>query len=205
MRRALWLAIVCATAAAAGATRTHPGWRQYRRSVAGKRAVAGALGHAAFGQARNAPHEWGRGGFAKRAASSFAQHAVKQTIQTGVAALHHENLRYRRSNRKGTWPRLRHAVKSTFIVPRTGRRRGKTVALGRVSGAMGAGLISRAWQPASAAGLGAGVASGGISVGAEVGANVAREFWPRKPPGARHARARRMRARQTRVRGHARR
>jgi hypothetical protein len=70
-------------------------------------------------------------------------------------------------------------VKSTFIVPRTNRP-GKTVALSRVSGNLGAGVISRAWQPASSAGIGAGLATGGIGLGAEVGANMAREFWPKK-------------------------
>ena len=68
-------------------------------------------------------------------------------------------------------------MKSTFIVPGTNKP-GKTVALGKVSGNPGAGMVSQAWLPA--AGIGAGLASGGIGLGADVGANVAREFWPRK-------------------------
>jgi hypothetical protein len=103
---------------------------------------------------------------------------VKTTVQAGVGALHHEDLRYHPSNLHGTGPRLKYAVTSTFWVPRSNRR-GHTVALGRLSGNMGAGMVSRLWQPASTAGLGAGVASGGIGIGADVGANVAREFWPR--------------------------
>lgn len=162
---------------------------EYRKAVVSKRTAVHALGHAALGEATNSPHEWGRGplGFAKRAGSAFAQHAVKETIQFGVAAAHHENLHYQRSNLHGKWPRLKYAVKSTFIVPKTNRPGKKTVALGRISGNMGAGIISRAWQPASSAGLGAGLASGGIGIGADVGANVAREFWPRKH-GRREAR-----------------
>lgn len=74
-------------------------------------------------------------------------------------------------------PRVKYAVKSTFIVRRTNKP-GKTVALGRVSGNMGAGMLSRAWMPAAS--VGGGVASGGIGLGADVGANVAREFWPQK-------------------------
>jgi hypothetical protein len=53
---------------------------------------------------------------------------------------------------------------------------------------MGAGMVSRAWQPASTAGVGAGLASGGIGLGADVGYHVAREFWPRHRRVA-HARA----------------
>ena len=71
-----------------------------------------------------------------------------------------------------------YAVKHTFIVPKTNKRGKKTVALGRISGNMGAGMISQAWAPAAS--VGAGVASGGIGLGADVGVNMAREFWPRK-------------------------
>lgn len=170
------------TLAAGPAVRTtHSRVREYRHSLYGKRALAGAGASATFGTIRNSPHEWGKGpgGFVKRVGSGLAQHAVKETIQFGVSAWHHENLHYRRSNLHGTLPRMRYAVVHTFIVPRTNRP-GKTVALGRISGNLGAGLISRAWQPASAAGIGAGLASGGIGIGADVGMNMAREFWPHK-------------------------
>jgi hypothetical protein len=154
----------------------------YRREVLNRRAVAGSAATAAIGTARNVPHEWGRGpaGFAGRFGSSFGQHVVKGTIQFGVAAWHHENLHYQRSNLQGTLPRMKYALKATFIVPKTNRPGQKTVALGRVSGNMGAGLISRLWQPASTASVGAGLASGGIGLGADVGVNMAREFWPKK-------------------------
>jgi hypothetical protein len=157
--------------------------REYRHRVVGKPALARAAAGAAIGTLRNKPYEWGGGpgGFAKRVGSHLGQNAVKETIQLGVGAWDHENLHYQRSNLEGTWPRTLYAVKSTFYVPRTNRP-GKTVAFGRVSGNLGAGIISRAWQPASSAGLGAGLASGGIGLGAAVGANVAREFWPRKKP-----------------------
>jgi hypothetical protein len=60
--------------------------------------------------------------------------------------------------------------------------------MGRIAGNMGAGVISRAWQPASVAGFGAGLASGGIGMGADVGVHVAREFWPPGKPKRRVAR-----------------
>jgi len=162
-----------------------------RRNLYGKRAIGESGAIAGFGTLRNSPHEWGRGigGFGKRFVSHLGQHALKETIQLGVSAWHHENLHYQRSNLQGTLPRMRYAVAHTFIVPRTNRP-GKTVALGRISGNIGAGLISRAWQPASAAGVGAGLASGGIGLGAEVGANMAREFWPHKEHRKRNLTAR---------------
>jgi hypothetical protein len=166
--------------------------REYRHRLVGKRALGMAGASAALGQIRNHPHEWGQGpaGFAERFGSALGTHMVKETIQFGVATWHHEDPHYYRSNLHGTLPRLKYAVKSTFIVPRTNKP-GKTVAASRLSGAFGAGLVSRAWQPASTAGIGAGIASGGIMLGADVGVNVAREFWPRKTRRVAYARRRR--------------
>ena len=154
--------------------------RELRRNMVGKRAMVGAGAHAAVGTVRKTPKEWGGGpiGAVKRFGSSLGAHAAKEGIQFGVAAAHHENLRYRRSNKHGVLPRMGYAVKHTFIVPKTNRPRKKTIAGGRIAGNMGAGMLSQAWMPA--AGVGAGLASGGIGLGADVGANVAREFWPRK-------------------------
>jgi hypothetical protein len=175
----LWLLTL--PASGFGGVAKRPNWGAFRRHIVNPRALAESAGSAAIGQLRNSPHEWGQGigGFARRFGSSVGTHVVKVGIEMGVGALHHENLHYQRSGRRGTLPRLEYAVKSTFIVPKTNRP-GKTVALGRISGAVGAGLISRAWQPASTATLGAGLASGGIALAADVGFNVAREFWPRK-------------------------
>ncbi len=180
--RSLILFIVMAGCAVAVTPRHHRRLREFRHRAVGKRSLIGAGASAAIGTARNHPHEWGGGpaGFAKRFGSSVATHAVKGGIEMGVAAAHHENLHYQRSNKHGVLPRMAYAAKSTFIVPKTNRRGKKTFAASRVAGNMGAGLISRAWQPASAAGLGAGVATGGIGLGADVGMNMAREFWPRK-------------------------
>jgi len=181
---AIGLCILILTTSAVASRR--PLLHEYRRRVFNKESAARSMASAGINTARNSPHEWGRGpgGFAKRAGSSFGQHIIKGTIETGVGALHHEDLRYHPSHLQGTWPRLKYAVKSTFIVPRTDRR-GKTLAAGRISGNIGAGLISRAWQPASTASLGAGLASGGIGIGADVGVHVAKEFWPRGKPNRR--------------------
>lgn len=191
MRGLLILVLIAACAGAA--TRKPSKLREFRHAAVGKRAVVGAGANAAIGTIRNHPHEWGRGplGTAARFGSSLGQHALKGGIELGVAAAHHENLHYQRSNKHGTLPRMGYALKSTFIVPKTNHPGKKTPALGRVAGNMGAGVISRAWQPASTAGLGAGLATGGIGLGADVGANMAREFWPRKHKKAAARRPRR--------------
>ena len=177
--RLVMVAVLIATSALA-ATSSRARLREYRHTAVGKGALIGSASGAGVAHLRNSPHQWGRGvgGFAARFGSRLGQHVAKETIQFGVAAARHENLRYRRSNKRGTLPRMGYAVKHTFIVPKTNKRGKKTVALGRISGNMGAGMISQAWMPAAS--VGAGVASGGIGLGADVGVNMAREFWPRK-------------------------
>src|SRR5689334_1226490 len=138
------LVAVLSTASAWAAVKPaaqHHRARDYRQKVFTRQAVAHSAASAALGTARNRPHEWGGGigGFAKRAGSSFGTHVAKGSIEFGVATLHHENLHYQRSNLQGKWPRLKYAVKSTFIVPRTNHKKGKTVAAGRIAGNMGAG------------------------------------------------------------------
>lgn len=191
MRQAI--PIVCAIVLGAGTASPgsrprsrHRAWvQEARHRLIGKRAIAGAAASAVYGQARNHPREWGQGagGFAKRFGSSFGTHGVKAGIEMGVGRWLHENLHYERSNLHGTWPRMQYAIKRTFYVPRTNDKPGRTPAVGRIAGAFGSGLISRCWQPASTAGIGAGFASGGIALGVDVGANMAREFWPQKKHG----------------------
>jgi hypothetical protein len=53
-----------------------------------------------------------------------------------------------------------------------------TIAKGELSGAVGSGLISRLWQPASTRTVAAGFSSAGITLGVDAAGNVVREFWP---------------------------
>ena len=182
---ALVTVITFGTVIAAVNPEAHPYRKQYVKETFGKKAYVGTAGRAAMGQAVNHPHEWGRGpaGFGKRLASGFATHVVKNSIEYGVAGIRHEDLQYHRSDKRGFGPRLKHALVSTVVTHKTttGRR---TVASGKIAGAMGSGLISRVWQPARLHTVSSGLATGGITLGAEAGMNVAREFWPRKHPSS---------------------
>jgi hypothetical protein len=168
---------------------------QYRKSTFGPGAVARSAAGAGVQQWRNHPRQWGHGvkGYGRRFASGFGQHAVKNTIQFGVGALRHEDPRSTRPLKpKGFRPKMKDAFRNTFTVRRYGHQK-RGVAAGRISGAMGAGLISRAWQPAAFATAGAGLQSGGISLGADLAINTAREFIPdrKKHSRARHSSQRR--------------
>src|SRR5262249_41962858 len=143
---------------------------EYTKKTFGPKAVLSSGIHAAYGQVVNHPSEWGRGasGFGKRFASGFATHVVKNSITYPVAAIRHEDLHYHRSTSTSFGPRLQHALVSTVITQKTTTGK-KTVASGQISGAIGSGLISRLWQPASLRTVGSGFSSAGITLGAQAG------------------------------------
>jgi hypothetical protein len=170
-------------------TPQQPTARQYAKRAVSPGAVARTGLGAAISQANNTPSEWGQGaaGFGKRLGSAFGKHLVKKAIQYPVARLRHEALGYERSDQTRFGPRLRHALLATVITRKTTTGK-KTVAAGEISGAIGSGLISRLWQPASVRSLSAGFTSGGITLGVDAGSNVLREFWPEIRHPHRHRR-----------------
>ena len=154
------------------------GKKYLKRTFSPAAAASAGLG-ASVTQATNTPSEWGQGaaGFGKRLGSAFGKHLVKSGIQYPVGKLFHEEFRYRRSNKTGFGPRLEYALTSTVITHKT--TTGKpTVSKGELAGAVGSGMISRLWQPASTRTVGLGFVSAGVTVGVDAGGNVLREFWP---------------------------
>jgi hypothetical protein len=138
-------------------------------------AVAGA----SVRQLQGAPHEWGGGmqGFGKRLASGVGSQIVKHTIQYPIAKFRHEHVGYIRSDEKGFGPRMKHALVATVITPRTDRE-GNTIATGHIAGVVGAGFISRLWQPERLHTVVSGISTAGLIFAADAGGNVLREFWP---------------------------
>jgi hypothetical protein len=155
--------------------------REFRQKLIWKAPLAKTALSALFNEVRNSPHEWGRGadGFAKRAGSAFGQRAVKATVELAASGWTHEDLHYHRSGQGRFWPRVKHAMVSTFWVRRDNGI-GNTLAAGRISGAFAAGQVSRTWMPDRVATFGSGMQSFGASLGLDVGTNLFLEFWPRK-------------------------
>ena len=177
--RVIAISLLLAFTAPAAEKGTHPYRSRYVKDTFGKKAAIRTGASAGVQQLRNSPHEWGHGigGFGKRVASGFGQHVVKNSIQYPIAAVRHEELGYRPSGKKGFGPRLGYALTSTVVTHKTTTGK-KTVAAGRISGAIGSGFISRAWQPARLHTFSSGAASGGVMLGVDAGNNVVREFWP---------------------------
>jgi hypothetical protein len=108
------------TAARAEVTYTRPTetlkLQNYLFEAYGPYPIAGAAIAAGINQLDNAPPEWGQGakGYGKRFASDFGVAAVTTTTRFGLAKVFHEDTLYYRCECKGFFPRLNHAVISTF-------------------------------------------------------------------------------------------
>jgi hypothetical protein len=82
--------------------------------------IVGAAFVAGINQAYNSPPEWQQGaeGYAKRFGSNLGIAAVSTTTRYGLAEAFREDTLYYRCECKGMFPRLRHAVISTFTARR---------------------------------------------------------------------------------------
>ena len=78
--------------------------------------IVGAALAAGINQADNTPPEWKQGaaGYGKRFVSDFGIAAVTTTTRYGLAKAFREDTLYYRCECKGVFPRLRHALISTF-------------------------------------------------------------------------------------------
>ena len=112
-----FLLICCSTTFAI----QNPYGRKYARDTFGARTIVGVAAGAGINHARNSPYEWGGGiaGFGKRLGSAVGEHAIKNTIEFGVATIRHEDLSYRPSGKKGFGPRLKYALISTVVARKT--------------------------------------------------------------------------------------
>jgi hypothetical protein len=159
---------------------THSHLQDFKRKLIWKGPLAKTAVSALFNEVRNSPHEWGRGvdGFAKRAGSSFGQRAVKASVELGVSEWTHEDLHYHRLGTGSFFTRLKHAVVTTYWVPRDNGP-GNTIAVGRIAGSFLSPQVARLWMPDRVATGGAALQSTAATIGLDAGINVLYEFWRR--------------------------
>lgn len=138
-----------------------------------KSAVTGGIS-----QAINSPKEWGGGAaaYGDRVGSSFAEHVVRQTLESGAALALHEDNRYFRSTGKGFWKRTVHATTSIFVARNDAGA--EHFAYSRIGGAAGAAFISRIWEPRSVDSSGDAAVNFGLNMAATAGWNTVKEFGP---------------------------
>jgi hypothetical protein len=94
--------------------------RNYFFDAFGPYPIAGAALAAGINQADNTPREWKQGaaGYGKRFGSDFGIAAVTTTTRYALSDALREDTLYYRCQCKGVFPRLRHAVISTFTARR---------------------------------------------------------------------------------------
>lgn len=89
---------------------------------------------------------WGRGidGFTNHLTASFTQRVVTYGLQSGAAAVLHEDLRYRPSTSDKVWKRAGHALISTVFLDTP---RGNDIAFANIVAAAGSGIIIHTYHP----------------------------------------------------------
>src|SRR5262249_45944834 len=105
----LLLAALPAAAQVGAEQRLH----DYGIGLIGVQAWLGSAASAGIGQWDNSPEEWGQGaeGYGKRFGSRFGQNVAKQTLQLGLGAALHEDLRYKPVRTGSAGSRIWNAVK----------------------------------------------------------------------------------------------
>ena len=153
-------------------------WRLYLLGAYGPQAILNAAAVGGIAQLEDHPKEWGGGAlaFGERVGNSYAEHIVRQTLESGAAAILREDNRYVRSTETGFWKRTRHAVGEVFVARNDlGQQH---FAYSRFAGAAGASFISRIWQPRSENSPGDATVNFGLTIAGYAGWNVFNEFRP---------------------------
>ena len=151
-------------------------FNRYVLSVVGPFSLLSTGISAGINQWRDRPVEWEQGasGFGKRYASEFGRTAIQQTITYGLDTAMGLDTGFRRSNRKGFFPRMTDALAENITSrTRTGKR---VISVPRISGIYASRIISEeAWYPARY-GYKDGLRSGTSFLLAGFGINLIREF-----------------------------
>lgn len=126
----------------------------------------------------NTPEEWGRGpsGIAKRYFQREADVAISNGIEGGLGALWGEDPRYIHSGRKGLWPRVGYALKTSVLAQ--GRDGRLHPAWARYAGNTVNNVIENAWLPPSQTTASMTAVRSGMGFVTRMGGNLFEEFWP---------------------------
>jgi hypothetical protein len=144
--------------------------------------IAGATFAAGISQWTNSPPEWGQGaaGFGKRFGSDFAIAAIGSTTRYGLAEAIKEDTLYYRCECSGPFPRLRHAVISTFA-GRRGEDGHRVFSFSALAAPYAGSMIAvYVWYPDRFGAMDA-FRMGNYSLLSYVGGNIALEFFYRGP------------------------
>jgi hypothetical protein len=140
--------------------------------------LGGTLAYAGLLQELNAPKEWGDGwpAYGRRVASTEAGGVIHGVLAFGLDTTLHQDPRYFRSDRKGLFRRMAHAVRDTVLTHRDSG--GETFSTWRVGSAYGEAFISNLWYPDRLDTVRLGFVQGSLRMGFDMVTNLSSEFWP---------------------------
>jgi hypothetical protein len=151
-------------------------FNRYVKSTVGPFSLLETGLSAGINQWRDYPEEWEQGasGYGKRYASSFGRNAIQQTVIYGLDTALGLDTGFKRSKRKGFFPRMTDALAENVTSrTRTGKR---VISVPRLSGMYASGIISvEAWYP-SRYDYKEGLRIGTRSLVTGFGINLVREF-----------------------------
>ncbi|HEY2973652.1 MAG TPA: hypothetical protein VGJ48_14155 [Pyrinomonadaceae bacterium] len=151
-------------------------FNRYVKSTAGPVSLARTGISAGIDQWRDNPEEWEQGasGYGKRFASGFGRNAIQQTVIYGLDTAMGLDTGFKRSERKGFFPRMTDALAENVTSrTRTGKR---VISVPRLSGVYVSRIISaETWYP-SRYDYKDGLRSGTRSLVTGFGINLVREF-----------------------------
>ena len=151
-------------------------FNRYLKSTVGPLSLLHSGVSAGLNQWRDNPEEWEQGasGYGKRYASSFGRNAIRQTVIYGLDTALGLDTGFKKSQRKGFFPRMKDALAANITSrTRTGKR---VISVPRLTGVYTSAIIStETWYPARY-GYKDGLRSGTRSLLTGFGLNLVREF-----------------------------
>lgn len=151
-------------------------FNRYVKSTVGPKSLLRSGLTAGIAQWRDSPEEWEQGmsGYGKRYASAFGRNVIQQTVVYGLDSALGLDTGFRRSERKGFFPRMKDAlIENITSRTRTGKR---VISIPRISGVYAGGIISKeTWYPERYS-YKDGLRSGTRSLITGFGLNLVREF-----------------------------
>jgi hypothetical protein len=151
-------------------------FNRYVKSTVGPFSLVHTAISAGINQWQDNPEEWEQGasGYGKRFASSFGRNAMQQTVIYGLDTALGLDTGFKKSQRKGFFPRMKDALAENITSrTRTGKR---VISVPRISGVYASRIIrAETWYP-SRYDYKDGLRSGTRSLVTGLGMNLVREF-----------------------------
>ena len=151
-------------------------FNRYAKSTVGPYSLLSTGISAGIAQWRDSPEEWEQGasGYGKRYASAFGRKAIQQTVVYGLDSALGLDTGFRRSTRKGFFPRMKDALAENITSrTRTGKR---VISVPRITGVYTSSIIAyETWYPERYS-YKDGLRSGTRSLLTGFGLNLVREF-----------------------------